>query len=126
MTLLTPALKVGIVVRRHPETEDVFEWHDIDVTDRRHATLEEIAEDLDLEIETLLDELGGALLDDPDDEEGRDVTEEDDDDLDGEAFEVSEVDLACDGAFNDDEEDAVGGAAVLDDSSAEALLADVG
>ncbi len=114
MTLLTPALKVGLVARRHPETEDVFEWHDIDVTDRRHATLEEIAEDLDLEIETLLDELGGVLLDEPDAEDG-DGGDEDDDDLDGEAFEVSEVDLASDAAFNDDEDDdAASGADPLD------------
>jgi len=80
MIPITSTMKVGIVARRFPETDDVFEWHDIDANDRRHATLEEISEELDLDIETFIDELTQALLDDPDadDDEGdEDEFEED-------------------------------------------------
>jgi hypothetical protein len=78
--MITPTMKVGIVTRRYPETVDVFEWHDIDTNDRRHATLDEISNELELEIETLLDEISQALLDYPDDaDEDLDPDEEVDD-----------------------------------------------
>ncbi len=86
MERITPAMKVGIVTRRYPETVDVFEWHDIDTNDRRHATLDEIANELELEIETLLDEVNQALLDYPDDESG-------DEDEEDELAEITEEDI---------------------------------
>jgi len=65
------------VATRHPETEEVFEWYDISVEDYADATLGEVAEELDIELETLLDDLEDALPSDDDEEE----EDDDEDDL---------------------------------------------
>lgn len=67
---------VGRIVARHAETEDVFEWYDISVEDYEDATLREVAAELEIDLETLLDDLEDALPADRDPEE-----EDDDDDL---------------------------------------------
>ena len=89
MTLIVPTMKLGLIARRHPETVDVFEWHDIDVDDRRHTTVESLAEELDIQLEVLVDEIVESLLD-PDQEPT------DDDDLEdelGDEPDVGEADL---------------------------------
>ncbi len=83
------------MLRKHPQLEEVFGWHDVEIEESSPITLQALCHRFDLDIDEILDDLRTFLHDSPSD--GWALIEEDDDDFDDEDLDDEDLDEDWDG-----------------------------